>query len=71
MIKTEIICDNCGNKIWNGSISEYFLQLKSYSAPYPEDFDGLVIDVLVKPPIENTLNFCGLGCIKNKLKDMK
>lgn len=70
-IDIKITCDSCG------------ADLSPYCDPYPHDYflkvimqdrilphEGFIYDVLVHPPLEKDLHFCGLICMKNyKFKD--
>ena len=67
MIKTEINCDSCGRKLNEPTNYEadYYVRLVKASAPRAS---GFCYAVHVHPPIDDDMEFCGLGCLKNWLK---
>ena len=67
MRKTTILCDNCKSDLSQcGPVERYMIELRAIPIP----FVGLaVVDVMMLPPIEEDLYFCGLGCLRNWVKN--
>lgn len=59
----KIICDNCNCDLTDTEgIVAYRLNLTCEKIP---NISGYTCDVMIYPPINQQLNFCGLGCLKN------
>lgn len=65
MRKVEITCDYCKKDISEtDSMPAYRIVLQCEQIPHNTDF---IYSAMVYPPIDHTMHFCGLGCLKKWL----
>lgn len=58
-------CDNCEREIGTTTnASDYILQLRNFPC---EVISNAVTDMLMYPPIEKDVYFCGIGCLRTWL----
>ncbi len=56
-----IMCDSCNRDLTScEQIMDFRLNVKCERIPM---VSGIVIDVMIYPPIDRELNFCGIGCL--------
>lgn len=59
---TTVICDNCNADLtYTGNCEGYYLVLGNRSK---RSKGGFVTAMAIYPPVERTMCFCGLGCLK-------
>lgn len=62
MKETKITCDGCGKDLTTtGNSVDYRLALVNEAIP---SGGGAVTDMMVYPPIERNVHFCGMRCLK-------
>lgn len=60
MQKVEVACDTCNSDLTNtDGMPKYRLRLSSEALPHT----GGAYTVLVSPPIDEDMHFCGLKCL--------
>lgn len=58
----KVLCDECGCDLSEShGMRLYRINVFCDSAP---DYGGVSLDVLVEPPFENQMCFCGIVCLK-------
>jgi len=68
---TVIICDSCNSDISPKITSyphEYILKLSAFDVAEHSE-NGAIYSIMMVPPLEKDLYFCGLECVRNYLKD--
>lgn len=61
MITISITCEHCGKDITNtGKMPAFRLKLSAEALP---STSGVILTVLVSPPIDGERYFCGLSCL--------
>ena len=67
MSEEKVLCDNCHIDLTEcGPREDYRLVLKSERIPVVTVY---TVDCIVHAPIEEDLYFCGLGCLRNWVKN--
>lgn len=64
-VRVEITCDACGKKLNRETESPhiYTLQLRCLDRRVRSRQGGITNAVLMHPPLDNDLEFCGWGCL--------
>lgn len=67
MRKLEITCDNCGKDLtYTGNCEDYYLSLDNVSKRR-EPGTQVVTMMGISPPIQRSMDFCGVECLLEKL----
>lgn len=65
MKKEEIHCDYCKRDLTStGNSVDYAIQVKNRRLP---SYGGTVTDMMIYPPFEHDLDFCGVGCLRKHI----